>query len=168
MSVWNDALIRQLISLWGDRLSASDCARELGHGISRNAVCAKIMRLRDAGLIVGERPQIAARRGVSHTPPRKPRIVFTGPAPEPRLLANGAPCGLMDLDFGDCRWPIGEPQAADFHFCATPACEGEPYCAFHRSIAWQPNSTFRQREKSDKPFQHNASPTRRRVVNKGE
>ncbi len=31
----------------------------------------------------------------------------------------------------DCRWPIGDPQIADFHFCGKRKVDGHPYCDFH-------------------------------------
>ncbi len=31
----------------------------------------------------------------------------------------------------DCRWPIGDPQTAGFHFCGKPKQEGHPYCESH-------------------------------------
>lgn len=31
----------------------------------------------------------------------------------------------------DCRWPIGDPRLAGFHFCGKRKQEGHPYCEFH-------------------------------------
>jgi GcrA cell cycle regulator len=31
----------------------------------------------------------------------------------------------------DCRWPIGDPQATEFHFCGQPQQAGHSYCEFH-------------------------------------
>ena len=31
----------------------------------------------------------------------------------------------------DCRWPIGDPQVAGFHFCGKRKQDGHPYCQFH-------------------------------------
>lgn len=45
---------------------------------------------------------------------------------------------LLDLEAGDCRWPIGEPKHDDFHFCGKPNAPGRPYCAHHWSLAFQP------------------------------
>lgn len=38
----------------------------------------------------------------------------------------------------DCRWPIGDPQGADFHFCGKQKVDGHPYCEFHVRRANQP------------------------------
>jgi hypothetical protein len=38
----------------------------------------------------------------------------------------------------DCRWPIGDPQHEDFHFCGKHKMAGHPYCEFHVRRASQP------------------------------
>ena len=37
-----------------------------------------------------------------------------------------------------CRWPIGDPQQADFHFCGKKKVAGLPYCEVHARRAFQP------------------------------
>ncbi len=37
-----------------------------------------------------------------------------------------------------CRWPIGDPQKKDFHFCGRTKIAGLPYCDFHARRAYQP------------------------------
>jgi GcrA cell cycle regulator len=37
------------------------------------------------------------------------------------------------LEQNDCRWPIGDPRHADFHFCGAHRVAGRPYCEHH----WQ-------------------------------
>lgn len=31
----------------------------------------------------------------------------------------------------DCRWPLGDPQLADFYFCGKGKVAGHSYCEFH-------------------------------------
>ncbi len=45
---------------------------------------------------------------------------------------------LVDLESGECRWPIGDPQHADFGFCAAPQLSGTPYCSHHACRAYAP------------------------------
>lgn len=45
---------------------------------------------------------------------------------------------LVDLEPNDCRWPIGDPRAADFHFCNRSKVLGLPYCEFHARKAFVP------------------------------
>ncbi len=40
---------------------------------------------------------------------------------------------MADLEHNDCRWPIGDPRHADFHFCGAKQALGKPYCQEH----WQ-------------------------------
>ena len=47
-----------------------------------------------------------------------------------------------------CRWPIGDPQHADFHFCGKEKVAGLPYCQFHARRAFQPPQT-RRRDPAD-------------------
>jgi GcrA cell cycle regulator len=50
----------------------------------------------------------------------------------------------------DCRWPIGDPQEAEFHFCAKKKVAGLPYCEFHARRAFQPPQPRRRdREYAD-------------------
>src|SRR5262245_19592014 len=34
-----------------------------------------------------------------------------------------------------CRWPCGDPEHPDFHFCGNPVAE-RPYCECHRALAY--------------------------------
>jgi GcrA cell cycle regulator len=45
---------------------------------------------------------------------------------------------VQTLDAHDCRWPIGDPQHADFHFCGERRVAGRPYCKAHEQAAIQP------------------------------
>ncbi|MEM7329557.1 MAG: GcrA family cell cycle regulator [Pseudomonadota bacterium] len=41
----------------------------------------------------------------------------------------GAVYALRDIH---CKWPIGEPGKAGFHFCGKPSVDGSPYCEGHQ------------------------------------
>ncbi|TIN76747.1 GcrA family cell cycle regulator [Mesorhizobium sp.] len=45
---------------------------------------------------------------------------------------------LVDLTEHTCKWPVGDPQAADFGFCGNGAAETGPYCKYHARIAYTP------------------------------
>jgi len=45
---------------------------------------------------------------------------------------------LLQLTEHTCKWPIGDPLGAGFHFCGAKTCEGGPYCSYHSKIAFQP------------------------------
>ncbi len=44
---------------------------------------------------------------------------------------------LLDLNDRICRWPMGHPGEADFHFCGQPVNPGYPYCVDHCGRAFQ-------------------------------
>ncbi|WP_375660459.1 GcrA family cell cycle regulator [Bartonella sp. CL71SXKL] len=51
---------------------------------------------------------------------------------------------LLQLSENTCRWPVGDPLSADFHFCGADSDESSPYCAFHAKLAFQPISERRR------------------------
>jgi len=97
---------------------------------------------------------------VSTPAPNAPRIVSVGPggflrqgpgdqqAPippaPPRRLVPAKPSpeiadktSLLDLNDRVCRWPMGHPGEADFHFCGEKVNPGFPYCVEHCGRAYQ-------------------------------
>jgi GcrA cell cycle regulator len=66
-------------------------------------------------------------------PPAPPRrLVPAKPSPE---IADKT--GLLDLNDRVCRWPMGHPGEADFHFCGEKVNPGVPYCVEHCGRAYQ-------------------------------
>ena len=157
---WTDERVETLKKLWGDGLSASQIAGELG-GITRNAVIGKVHRLGLSGR--AKSPSSASPR------PRKPRpqhmMRVSRPAvrgntalaqafdyevePEPELVENVIPLGqrrtLLELNEDTCRWPIGDPGTAEFYFCGGQSITTGPYCGYHSRIAYQPANLRRDR-----------------------
>ena len=59
---------------------------------------------------------------------------------------------IQTLTESCCRWPIGDPQQADFHFCGKSKVTGLPYCEAHARRAFQPPQPRRRdREMSMMP-----------------
>lgn len=136
MSDWTEERVAQLTKLWGDGYSASQIARILG-GITRCSVIGKVHRLslplRSQDARHKHRPAPQAKRA--------PAIVELQPPPEPEapiVLEDGSHITIMQLTHGTCRWPIGDPQDGDFHFCGHPVLAHSPYCDAHRIRAYQP------------------------------
>lgn len=105
-------------------------------------------------------PVAAAPQGDAPAQPQQPRIVSVGPggflrqgpgdqqAPippaPPRRLVPAKPSpeiadktSLLDLNDRICRWPMGHPGEADFHFCGEKVNPGFPYCVEHCGRAYQ-------------------------------
>ena len=157
---WTDERVELLKKLWADGLSASQIAGELG-GITRNAVIGKVHRLGLSGRAKSassSAPRVRKPRShmlrVGRTMSRGNAALALAfemePEPEPELIENiipiGQRCSLLELNESKCRWPIGDPSAADFFFCGGKTVEGLPYCGYHSRVAYQP-AADRRRDK---------------------
>jgi GcrA cell cycle regulator len=153
---WTEERVELLRRLWQEGRSASQIAGELG-GVTRNAVIGKVHRL---GLSGRGQPTSSIKRQ------RKPRLAPSAPNPrrprrpltignnalkadfEPMLQARPRPMdsvvvpiakrlSIDKLTERTCKWPIGDPGEADFHFCGHDSLDGAPYCQYHARIAYQ-------------------------------
>jgi GcrA cell cycle regulator len=59
-------------------------------------------------------------------------------APESKRLM------LVELSERTCKWPIGDPMAAEFNFCGNDSGDSGPYCQYHAKLAYQPASERRR------------------------
>jgi GcrA cell cycle regulator len=142
-ATWTSERVAQLRGCVSAGLTCSQIAAEIG--VSRNAVIGKMSRLglsRPRSMAAAER-QRAAGRSRSDNVTRlfsQHRILMRLP-PEPlqppETIRNGNGCSLLELTPGKCRWPINEPGAPDFCFCAHQKVEGLPYCVGHARIAYK-------------------------------
>ena len=143
-ATWTAERIEQLRNCVITGLTCSQIAAEIG--VTRNAVIGKIHRL---GLAPG-RPAAASARSC---PPRVRRPRLSSQRHMLRLMYTGAPCAtaeeaaapidssqrcsLVELKQGKCRWPVGDPDTADFAFCGNEAMTGFSYCAGHARMAYR-------------------------------
>jgi GcrA cell cycle regulator len=160
---WLTDEIETLIGLWGaiPSYSASQLAARLGR--TRNAIAGKIYRLRVAGSVKAElKPGGAGKkfainpragqplRGVCSGQQKRDKvnnnkILAAIPPPlefasEPGpLISIGCPCSVVELEPNNCKWPIGDPMAAEFHFCGawTPSTRQPRYCRDHLRVAFR-------------------------------
>ena len=151
---WTNDRVNTLKKLWNDGESASVIAHKLGQ-VTRNAVIGKVHRLGLAGRANQSRTCSAARpRSLfpSRAPSRKIRSEprarrdrqsrsCIAPKRGPGLPELGAPperlITVQSLTGVTCRWPIGDPKMAGFHFCGRAKPEGRPYCGHHAAIAFR-------------------------------
>ena len=156
---WNDERVELLKKLWAEGLSASQIAGRLG-GVTRNAVIGKVHRLGLSGRATTSRMKSmrprprAANAAMAKRPAGKSRFGSTGnstvralyqPDSEPYtspveelVIPMAQRKTIQTLGECNCRWPIGDPQLADFHFCGKDKVMGLPYCEFHARRAFQP------------------------------
>ena len=172
---WTEERVELLKKLWNEGLSASQIAGRLG-GVTRNAVIGKVHRLGLSGRVTPTRT-LGTRRPRTRNATAQRRVVVR---PRAAVAPGGAarahwqwessvaPEGLPEvaeelfipledrksvlmLKEGDCRWPIGDPQAPDFHFCGHAKHETLPYCEFHARKAYQPPQAMRRRDRDGNP-----------------
>lgn len=142
--MWTDERVAALRRYWSDGLSASAIASRMDASFTRNAIIGKVHRLGlDPRLTVVRSKQIRRRR-------RKPKVEAVTPvakqaAPPPPVVALPIPkpaptdivrvASIIDLEPGECKWPIGHPTIG---FCGCTAIHGGPYCQHHTRRAFAP------------------------------
>ncbi len=174
MTGWNDERVEQLKKLWTEGLSASQIASRIG-GVTRNAVIGKVHRLGLSGRATTSRMKTHRPRqrmaGNNVKRPAaaaaKPRFAQTGnpalralyqpeaepyvPVAEEIVIPLAERKTIQTLVECSCRWPIGDPQLADFHFCGKNKVPGLPYCEFHARRAFQPPQPRRRERELVEP-----------------
>jgi GcrA cell cycle regulator len=145
---WTDDRVDQLKSLWTEGLSASQIARALGGGVTRNAVIGKVHRLGLAGRATpsrSDRPRLPSAPRLSMRAPHQP------PPPiveeDPITLDDGSFATVLTINNAMCRWPIGDPAESEFHFCGRKPKSGSPYCEAHARKAYQPQQQRRDKSR---------------------
>lgn len=135
---WTDERVALLKQLWGEGKTAAQIAKELGNGVTRNAVIGKAHRLKLSGRVSpiqqNEKTPVAKKEQTPQQPIKK-IIAGNSNTKPPKTSKNGVK--LADLKEKMCRWPVGDPREADFHFCGENAIPGLPYCETHAKIAYQ-------------------------------
>jgi GcrA cell cycle regulator len=133
--LWTDDRIEILTKLWNEGRSGSEIATIL-HGVTRSAVISKVKRLglapRESGYEHHKRPLKAAKRIRAPGTPRvrAPKInpiKYTPPALVAPIIVNGVTLSRRST----CKWPFGEPDDSDFHYCDSPSELGRSYCPTH-------------------------------------
>jgi GcrA cell cycle regulator len=161
---WTDERVENLKKLWQEGLSASQIAGRLG-GVTRNAVIGKVHRLGLSGRATTSRmkslrPRRPAAATQKRTQPKTNRFAQQGNSAlralyqgdvepyQPQIEEVVIPLAerkfITTLTESDCRWPIGDPQHDDFHFCGKGKVNGLPYCEFHARRAFQPPQARRR------------------------
>lgn len=145
---WTEERVEKLRELWDKGLSASQIAKELAEGVTRNAVIGKAHRL---GLASRPSPvkadaakkaaapkkaadsgktTLAAKRAAA-----KSESISIKPVVQKRT--GSGKITILELSERICKWPIGHPGDADFQFCGKPSQSVHPYCSEHCHQAYQ-------------------------------
>jgi len=119
---WTQEKIDLLVELWEKKYSASEIADQIG-AVSRNAVISKANRL---GL----------KKKANENREKKPKT----------NIKPIGPLNLYDLGETMCKWPYGDPQEKNFHFCGELCFENLPYCSEHAVKAYHTITKKRMKE----------------------
>jgi GcrA cell cycle regulator len=140
MIPWTTQEISLLIGLWPNA-SAAQISKQLNR--SRASVCGKAMRLRGNDLLPADvekhfevNPAVQTRPGraqatVTSIMPAKPTPPVDATVPPPEMRR----CSLLELDDGQCRWPLGGMHQVAALFCGGAAVPRFPYCGHHLRMA---------------------------------
>lgn len=163
-TTWTDERIALLKELWAQGLSQSQCAAALnklpGGHVTRGAISGKVDRLGLQGRAVRNAVTREKRRrqatpwrktgsqASEPTPARPAAKVFAVepfvPSAEELVIPLAERKTIQTLVECSCRWPIGDPQHPDFHFCGKTKVPGLPYCEHHARRAYQPPDAKRR------------------------
>jgi GcrA cell cycle regulator len=149
---WTDAAIETIRQMWQDGKSGSQIARDLGGGLTRNAIIGRIHR---SGFQA--RPTRPLMGALTHRAPAtpKPRLQLPSPHRQPsalmasrveaaekraaRLVCEAAPTegkiAFVNLEPHHCKWPYG---SGPFLFCGDRRDGKSPYCVAHSKAAFEP------------------------------
>lgn len=158
VSPWTRERIRHLRRWWTQGARVREIAAELGHGITANAVIAKIHRLG-----IADRSPYGGGRGRRYAA-KSMRLPAKGASadrlaswwrkgPPPGWVVRAKPYvedpgsdakiprrrrrALLNLTDETCRWPVGDPASSRFFFCGAEPAPKQPYCAEHCARAYR-------------------------------
>jgi GcrA cell cycle regulator len=131
---WSDDRVAVLKRLWGEGKTAAEIAKELGEGVTRNAVIGKAHRLKLSSRMSPIQQNTKKVKPVSDAATAPRRVMKKVP------VYLGKQVKMEDLRDKMCRWPNGDPQTENFSFCGCKTMDGLPYCENHAAIAYQVTS----------------------------
>ncbi len=153
---WTDDKVKILKKLWSEGLSASQIANRIGD-VTRNAVIGKVHRL---GLEGRAKSVRSSDLSVSQLKSSVVSVTYSGNlalkaiidpindmisvAPsetqgfEAVQISPGEHVTILTLNENRCKWPIGDPNDIDFHFCGHEPQSKAPYCVEHAKVAFKP------------------------------
>lgn len=142
---WTKNKVSLLTKMLADGHTAAQISKEVGK--TRNAVIGKVRRL-DLRL---QRNKAGRKPDPNATKKRRVRLKLIGPSAsrtKPKWnplytthktsFKKGNGRIIFPLGNDGCKFPIGDPQNHDFHYCdEKPRVLGKPYCVNHCMIAYR-------------------------------
>ena len=139
---WDDQKVEKLRIYWARGYTASEIARALGEGVTRNSVIGKAHRLKLAARASSRKPKSPEEQNVANNL-NKQEVRISRKSRFRSLLLDKSfppenPKQLEELDNKNCRWPSQHhPNEKGFYFCGRPPVEGFSYCKLHVLFAFQ-------------------------------
>jgi GcrA cell cycle regulator len=162
---WDNAILKKLKALTGKGLSTAEIGKRLG--VSKNAIVGKLNRLgwnSKAGginvraaaasvkktaavrktamakkMALAKKPAMTKPSATKNKPTaalvKKSKSASKNLAMHQRIIQHSL--GMAGLKPDQCRWPIGDPDSENFHFCGCQVFVGKPYCYEHCKQAYQ-------------------------------
>lgn len=77
----------------------------------------------------------AAAKSIATSTPKEGKNLTKNLAMHQRIIQHSLE--MANLKPNQCRWPIGDPDSENFHFCGETVFVGKPYCYEHCKQAYQ-------------------------------
>lgn len=160
---WTPAILNKMKALLEKGMSTSKIGKKIG--MSKNAVVGKLNRLgwnnksvANANKKASAKKEIVIKVKPAKKEPTKKnpdnaakakKLTLTTPKISEKktisskknlvvhqhMIQHAVEMAMLKPD--QCRWPIGNPDAEDFHFCGAKVFPGKPYCYEHCRAAYQ-------------------------------
>ncbi len=139
---WDDQKVEKLRIYWARGYTASEIARALGEGVTRNSVIGKAHRLKLAARASSKKSKSPEKQDATSNLNKQEGRISKKNRFRSLLLDKSFPPEnpkqLEELDDKNCRWPSQHhPNEEGFYFCGRPLVEGFSYCKLHMLLAFQ-------------------------------
>jgi len=131
---WSEERSERLKKLWGDGLSASQCAMSLG-GTTRNAVISKVHRMGLGGRKTQVRQKFKSRKRPIYRGERLRPSTMKMPHTPLKPLPSASEFDIPRIPFKDrraneCSWIVNDPKEDD-RCCGLETVPTTPFCFVH-------------------------------------
>ena len=139
---WDDQKVEKLRIYWTRGYTASEIARVLGEGVTRNSVIGKAHRLALAARAPSKKSKSPKKQNMASNLNKQEGHISKKSRFRSLLLDKSFPPEnpkqLEELDDKNCRWPNQlHPNEEGFYFCGRPPVVVFSYCKLHVLLAFQ-------------------------------
>ena len=141
---WDDQRVEKLRIYWDKGYTASEIAKLLGEGVTRNSVIGKAHRCRLAARAPSKKSKSPKKQDATSNLNKQERHISRKSRFKSLILNKDfeaeKPTQLENLTDHHCRWPIGHPDEENFYFCGRDPERNFSYCKLHIFMAFQPRN----------------------------